>query len=80
MEDDSYQWTRENALDDWPRAMRHAIVMLKTTSTKIRLQFLREDLAPLVKTAGRYGPLRFHPSCFIIDSPRPLLITDARHL
>ncbi|EIN06629.1 ARM repeat-containing protein [Punctularia strigosozonata HHB-11173 SS5] len=50
MEDDTYHWSRERVLGDWPRAMQYGLVTLRASSTKARLQFLREDLLPLAKT------------------------------
>ena len=45
-------WRRENILKDWPGAMRAAQTMLFTSSTKARVQFLREELLVLAKHGG----------------------------
>ncbi|RDX47550.1 ARM repeat-containing protein [Lentinus brumalis] len=42
-------WRRENILKDWPSAMRAAQTRLFTSSTKGRVQFLREELLVLAK-------------------------------
>ena len=45
-------WRRENILKDWPGAMRAAQTMLFSSSTKARVQFLREELLVLAKHGG----------------------------
>ncbi|KAI0710312.1 ARM repeat-containing protein [Cerioporus squamosus] len=43
------EWRRENIMKDWPGAMRAAQTRLFTSSTKARVQFLREELLVLAK-------------------------------
>ncbi|KAI0800349.1 ARM repeat-containing protein [Fomes fomentarius] len=44
-------WRREDILNDWSSAMRSAQTRLFTSSTKARVQFLREELHVLAKHA-----------------------------
>ncbi|KAH9944598.1 armadillo-type protein [Amylocystis lapponica] len=43
------EWRRELVLNDWPRALEVARSRLLTSSTKIRIQFLRDELFVLAK-------------------------------
>lgn len=47
------EWRRESILNDWPTALLAAQKRLLTSSTKIRQQFLREELLFVAKHAGK---------------------------
>ena len=47
-------WRRENILTDWSGSMLAAQTSLFTSSTKARIQFLREELLVLAKHGGAF--------------------------
>lgn len=46
------QWRREYVLTNWSKALEVARSQLLTSSTKIRTQFLKEELLVLAKHGG----------------------------
>lgn len=46
------QWKREYVVTDWSKALEVARSRLLTSSTKLRTQFLREELLVLAKHGG----------------------------
>ena len=46
------QWRREYVLTDWSKALEVARSQLLTSSTKLRTQFLKEELLVLAKHGG----------------------------
>lgn len=46
------EWRRELVLKDWPAALQAAQKRLLTSSTKMRQQFLRDELLYIAKFAG----------------------------
>lgn len=48
----SGQWKREYVLTDWSKALEAARSRLLTSSTKLRTQFLREELLVMAKHGG----------------------------
>jgi hypothetical protein len=49
---DGVSWQRDNVLNDWPRAIEFAQARLLTSKTRIRIQFLQEELLSLAKHGG----------------------------
>ena len=47
------EWRRDDVLSDWPRAVELAQKQLLTSSTKRRVQFLREELLFIAKHVGK---------------------------
>ena len=45
-------WQRDSVLKDWPKAMDFAQRKLLTSKTKIRLQFLQDELLSLARHGG----------------------------
>lgn len=48
----SPEWRRDQVFTDWPRALQIALKRLLSSSTKLRTQFLREELLILAKHGG----------------------------
>ena len=46
------EWRRESILSDWPSALQAAQKRLLTSSTKVRQQFLKEELLFIAKHGG----------------------------
>ena len=51
--DENQVWQRDRVLNDWDRSLEYAQTQLLTNKTKVRVQFLREELLSLAKHAGR---------------------------
>lgn len=49
---DPPSWQRDRVLSDWPRAMEHAQIALTSNKTKVRTQFLHDELLSLAKHGG----------------------------
>lgn len=69
------EWHRETVLTDWTQALQVAQKRLLTSSTKSRIQFLKEEILFLAKHAGEY--VLYLPS---IKSLRRLQISLYRRL
>lgn len=46
------EWRRESIISDWPAALQGAQKRLLTSSTKVRKQFLKEELFFIAKHGG----------------------------
>ncbi|RXW23690.1 hypothetical protein EST38_g2167 [Candolleomyces aberdarensis] len=49
--DENQVWQRDRVLNDWDRSLEYAQTQLLTNKTKVRVQFLREELLSLAKHA-----------------------------
>jgi len=52
---DGLSWQRDNVLSDWPRSMQYAHGRLLTSKTRVRIQFLQEELLSLASHGGEFG-------------------------
>lgn len=50
--DEEFVWQRDNVLNDWARAIEYAHGRLITSKTKVRIEFLREEVMSLAKHGG----------------------------
>jgi hypothetical protein len=67
--EDGLSWQRENVFNDWPRSMKFAQGRLLTSKTRIRVQFLQEELLSLATHGGMLllGCLNLCPEAFEPD-------------
>jgi hypothetical protein len=49
---DGFSWQRDNVLNDWSRSIEFAQGRLLTSKTRIRVQFLQEELLSLARHGG----------------------------
>lgn len=66
---DTLFWRRDRVLNEWPQALEYAQSRLMTSKTKIRIQFLRDELLSLAKHGGESISLLLLE---IINSNHPL--------
>ena len=57
---DSFTWQRDNVFHDWPRSIDFAQGMLLTSKTRVRVQFLQEELLSLARHGGE-EPINIRP-------------------
>lgn len=50
--EDEVVWQRDRVLNDWEKSLEYAQDTLLRSQTKLRIQFLREELLSLAKHAG----------------------------
>lgn len=48
-------WYKDEVSEDWTGALETAKARLMTSSTRTRLEFLRDELLPLSKHGGKHG-------------------------
>jgi len=51
---EDFSWQRDNVLNDWPRSIKFAQGRLLTSKTRVRIQFLQEELLSLARHGGMW--------------------------